>query len=466
MLPFKEVAIADRNSEFRGVPPIELMENAGKGLADVIYERYTEQKVLFICGTGNNGGDAYVAARYLSEKIGVDNVTVFLIKGEENIRSDISRRNFEKLECEIVEELDWKRYDDHLLVDALLGTGIKGKIREPYREVMKNINDRGSPIVSVDVPSGLSADLQVKPDLTVTFHDAKIGMNEEKCGDIIIKDIGIPKKALEYTGPGEMLLYPKPKKDSHKGDNGNLLIVGGGPYTGAPALAAKAAFRTGADLVHLAVPSDIKDIVAGYSESFIVHHLEGDKIKKSHKETILEIAKKCDAAVIGPGLGNDENTLKAVKLLTEQLNIPILIDADGLKAVSKYDIEFENNGILTPHMGEFMKLCDEGEFPENAVEYSNEHKVSLVVKGKEDFITDGIRKKRNDFGTPAMTVGGTGDTLSGVIGALLSKGIEPYDAGRLGSYITCRAGEKAFESKSWGLMPEDIAENIPEILEQ
>lgn len=466
MIPFKEVAIADKNSEFRGVPPIQLMENAGKGLAEVIYERFPDKKILFICGTGNNGGDAYVAARYLSEKIGAENVTVFLIKGEEKIRSDISRKNFEKLECEIIDEIKWSDYQDNLIVDALLGTGIKGEIREPYSTVMKKMNDHDNPIISVDVPSGLSADLQIQPDITVTFHDVKIGMNEDNCGEIVIKDIGIPKKALEYTGPGEMLLYPKPRGDSHKGDNGKLLIVGGGPYTGAPALAARAAYRTGADLVHLAVPSDIKDIVAGYSESFIVHHLEGNRIKKSHKDTILEIAKRCDAAVIGPGIGDDENTLKAVKLLIEQLEIPILVDADGLKAVAKYDIKFDNKCILTPHMGEFMNLSSEDDFPESAVKYSEEHNVTLVVKGKEDLITDGMRKKCNDFGNPAMTVGGTGDTLSGVIGALLSKGLDPYESGRLGCYITCRAGDKAFESKKWGLLPEDITECIPEILER
>ena len=465
MIPFKEVAIADKNSEFRGVPPIELMENAGKGLADVISKRFPDKQVLFVCGTGNNGGDAYVAARYISENISSENITVFLIKGEENIRSEISRKNFKKLECEIIEKIDWSNYKDHLIVDALLGTGIKGEIREPYRTVMKRINDSGNPIISVDVPSGLSADLRVDPDMTVTFHDVKIGMNEDNCGEIIIKDIGIPQKAIDYTGPGEMLLYPKPKDDSHKGDNGNLLVVGGGPYTGAPALAARAAYRTGADLVHLAVPSEIKDVIAGYSESFIVHPLEGKRLKKSHLNEIIEISKRCDAAVIGPGLGYDENTLKAVKLLTERLDIPILIDADGLKAVSKYDIKYDNECILTPHGGEFMKLCEDGEYPENAVKYAEEHDVTLIVKGKEDLITDGVRKKWNDFGNPAMTVGGTGDTLSGVIGALLSKGMDPYEAGRLGSYMTCRAGDIAFKSKKWGLLPEDIAENIVDVLE-
>ncbi len=460
MLPFKEVAIADRNSEYRGVPPIELMENAGRGLAEVVHERFPDKEVLFICGTGNNGGDAYVAARYLSEQIGTENVTVFLIKGEEDIRSDISRKNFEKLDCEIIEDIDWERYEDHLLVDALLGTGISGEIREPYRTVMKEMNEHDNPIISVDVPSGLGADLQVEPVITVTFHDVKIGMTEDRCGEILIKDIGIPKKALEYTGPGEMLLYPEPSEDSHKGDNGNLLVVGGGPYTGAPALAAEAAYSAGADLVHLAVPNEIIDIVAGYSESFIVHPLEGKKLRKSHKDTILDIAERCDAAVIGPGLGADENTFKTVKLLIEQLDVPILIDADGLKAVSRYDIEFETDTVLTPHMGEFMDLCSEGDFPENAIEYSEKKNVTLVVKGKEDLITDGIRKKWNDFGNPGMTVGGTGDTLSGVIGALLSKGLEPYEAGRLGAYMTCKAGDKAFEEKKWSLLPQDIIENI------
>ncbi|MEF8832522.1 MAG: NAD(P)H-hydrate epimerase, partial [Candidatus Thermoplasmatota archaeon] len=275
MLPFEEVAVMDKNAEYRGIPPKELMENAGKKLAEVISNKFSERPVLFICGTGNNGGDAYVSGRYLRRRWKSADIMVHLIKSRENIRSDIAAENFEEFEGKVVKELEWSDIDKNtIIVDAMLGTGVKGEIREPYRSIIEKINELENPVVSVDVPSGLGSDIQVHPQITVTFHDAKEGMTLENSGRIEIKDIGIPEKAVDHTGPGEMLLYPRAKSDSHKGENGRVLIVGGGPYTGAPALAGKAAYRTGVDLVHLVVPSSIADTVSGYSPDFLVHPLE------------------------------------------------------------------------------------------------------------------------------------------------------------------------------------------------
>ncbi|MBS3817520.1 MAG: NAD(P)H-hydrate dehydratase [Candidatus Thermoplasmatota archaeon] len=464
MLPFEEVPVMDRNSEYRGKPPKELMENAGRGLAEEIMERYDERPILFICGTGNNGGDAYVAARYVSEKWDTKNVKVYLIKGLENVRSEIARENLEKLNCEIVEEIDRSSIEEGtILVDALLGTGIKGEIREPYRGVMEKINGSSNPVVSVDVPSGLGADYSVKPDVTVTFQDIKEGMSEENSGDIAIKDIGVPQKALDHTGPGEMFLYPRPDSESHKGENGELLIVGGGPYTGAPVLAAKAAYRTGADLVHLAVPESVFDVVAGFSPNFIVHPLKGDRLSEKHVDEIIELSRRCDTIIIGPGLGSEDRTMNAVKEIIKRSDTPLLIDADGLKACKKEDIEFNTDALLTPHRGEFEMLSDPKEnerYHKRADRYAEDHQVTLLVKGKKDYITDGDNYKWNDFGNEAMTVGGTGDTLAGVVGALMSKGLGSYKAARLGAYMTCEAGDKAFKDYRWGLMPEDIIEKL------
>ncbi|MFW6305003.1 MAG: NAD(P)H-hydrate epimerase, partial [Candidatus Saliniplasma sp.] len=313
MLYFKEVAVLDRNSEYRGVPPKRLMENAGKGLAEEIRERYPDKDIIFLCGTGNNGGDGYVAARYLGEWIGLERVTVHLIKGPDGVRSKLAKENLDKLDCRIIEDIDRDRIEDRVVVDALLGTGLKGTIREPYRGVIQNINEFARDIVSVDVPSGLGADIQVEADLTVTFHDVKEGMEEENCGEIVIKDIGIPEEAESFTGPGELQLYPTPGSSSHKGDNGTLLIIGGGPYTGAPALSGFAAYRTGVDLVHLAVPSSIRNVVAGYSPSFIVHPLEGEKVAEEHVDELLELSHNVDAVLLGPGLGNDDSTMEACR---------------------------------------------------------------------------------------------------------------------------------------------------------
>ncbi len=470
MIPFEEVAVMDMNSAFYGVPPEELMENAGKGLVEEILKRYDERKIIFFCGTGNNGGDAYVAARYLLEKWKQRNITVFLIKGEENVRSDLSQKNLEKLDQDLLIEKELDLVDieeDAILVDALLGTGIKGRIREPYRTVIQKINESPNSVISIDVPSGLGADLTVDPDLTITFHDVKEGMSKKNSGEIEIKDIGIPKKATDHTGPGEMLLYPRPQSDSHKGENGELLIVGGGPYTGAPVLAGKAAYRIGVDLVHLAVPSSIYEVVAGYSPNFIVHRLEGDRLHQKHVEKVLELSSEIDATIIGPGLGDHKETLEAVEKIVKKAEKPMLIDADGLKAFGDNRIEVNEDVVLTPHKGEFeMLVRGEGEFNDRADHYALQNDLTLLVKGKRDYITDGKRYRWNEFGNEGMTVGGTGDVLSGVVGGLMSKGLDGFKAARLGAYITCSAGDKAFQERSWGMITDDIIERLPSVLRE
>ncbi len=464
MLQFEEVAVLDRNSEYRGVPPERLMENAGKRLAEEIYEMHPDKDIIFICGTGNNGGDAYVAARYLGDWIGHDRITVFLIKGSDGVRSELAKDNLDKLDCKIIDEMDWDLVEDFVVVDALLGTGVQGEIREPYRSVIQNMNHRSKNIISVDVPSGLGADIQVTPELTITFHDLKEGMEEDGCGEIIVRDIGIPKKAEIFTGPGELLLYPKPIDTSHKGDNGSLLIIGGGPYTGAPALAALAAYRVGVDLVHLAVPVEIKNVVAGFSPGFIVHPLEGKKVIKEHVDKLLSLSEECDAVLLGPGLGDDEDTLEACKDFIERVDKPIVIDADALKSAAENPEILSGETVITPHAGEIRMFDDKIEPVKLADKLAEKYSVTVLLKGKIDYITDGVMCKKNDFGTPAMTVGGTGDTLAGVVGGLLSKGMSSFDASRLGVFITSRAGELAFQDFSWGLMPEDICKCITEVL--
>ncbi len=463
MLEFKEVGVLDRNSEFRGVPTNSLMEKAGKKLAQEIEDRYPNRQIVFLCGTGNNGGDGYVAARYLSRWRDENDVIVFLIKGIDSIKSGIAKKNLDRLECKIVDDIDDDIMKDSILVDGLLGTGIKGSIREPYRGLIKRINKIGNEVVSIDVPSGLGADIQVHPVLTVTFHDIKIGMDKNNCGEIVVKDIGIPEEAEKYTGPGELLLYPTPQHDSHKGENGTLLVIGGGPYTGAPALAAKAAYRTGVDLVHLAIPSSISDIVAGYSASFIVHPLRGNRLLEQHIDKISSISESCDAILLGPGLGDDPRTLKACRKVIKKVDLPFVIDADGLKAVSEDPNILPEDTILTPHENEIKRFNGvDGE--EMADKLADRYGITVLLKGKVDYITSGERRKWNDFGTPAMTVGGTGDTLAGVVAGLLAKGLTPFDAARLGSYLLCRAGELAFEDVGWGLMPEDISDSIQDVL--
>src|SRR5207249_4817312 len=191
-----------------------------------------------------------------------------------------------------------------LLIDALLGIGAEGSLREPYASLIRQMNASGKPILSVDVPSGFGTDQSVRPTVTVTLHDVKEGMSPQNSGRIRVADIGIPAKIAAMIGPGEFTLYPVPRATSHKGQNGRVLVIAGGPYTGAPALVGFGALGVGADLVHIATPALAATVVASYSPMLIVHPLVGHRLLREDLRQIQEIVPRADAAAIGPGLGD------------------------------------------------------------------------------------------------------------------------------------------------------------------
>jgi NAD(P)H-hydrate epimerase len=477
VLPFKEIKVLDRNSEYHGVPTIRLMENAGEAVADIIRKKFDLEgkKVVVICGTGNNGGDGFVAARYLSEHC---KVQVVLAKKVEDIKSGIATKNFARIEeeLEVVEsasKLGILIRSSDIVVDALLGIGIFGKVREPYRSIIKKINGSKKPVISIDVPSGLGADIAVNPMITVALHDKKEGQTKENSGQMVVRSIGIPEEAERYTGPGEFVYYPIPREESHKGDNGRVLVVSGGPFTGAPALVGLAAYRIGADLVHIATPKNVHDVVASFSPNFIVHPLSSNKLVPEDISRIKEVSKMAEAVVVGPGLGTDKDTLEAVRELIRTIDLPYAIDADGITAVAE-DVSCLKNrrGVLTPHSSEFKKLAKakmlkniEGQIKQVAT-LARSTKFTVLKKSSTDIITDGKRTKLNGSGNQAMTVGGTGDVLAGVVGGLLSKGVDPFNAARMGAFASGYAGDLAFRKKSFGLMPMDVVDEIPNVLKE
>ena len=474
MIPFKEVHVLDRNAEYYGVPTNVLMENAGSAVARAAIENFDikGKKILILCGTGNNGGDGFVAARELA---GFCNVNIILLRPPENIRTKLSREQYEtaiqleRIKFQLLEHVDILAEigGSELLIDAMLGIGITGEVRDPYSGAISAVNNSDVPVLSVDLPSGLGTDNTVKADATVTFHDMKEGMSEDTCGRIIVADIGIPEQAEIFTGPGEFVYYPVPKPDWRKGENGKLLIIGGGPYTGAPSMAAMAAYRTGADLVPIAVPERIFDVIASHSSQFIVKPLPGERLGPGNVETCLELAKGSSAVLIGPGLGDAQETLDAAKQIIECCTLPIVIDADALKAVAQDSSIVKNKiCVLTPHRGEFRLLGGKDATPEGVTEMAKALGVTVLLKGKVDIISDGNRVKQNKFGNSGMTVGGTGDVLAGAVGALLSKGCEPFNAARLGALLIGISGNLAYAGKSYGLMASDIIEQIPNVLVQ
>ena len=442
--------VLDVNSESLGIEIDELMANAGEALADVITKMFNGKRILFVCGTGNNGGDGYVAARLLDA-----DVAYF-----KEPKTAPAMNSFMKVENRPMQYSD-KLLDDYdVIVDCVLGTGVSGEIREPYASYIKAVNASGKKVVSCDVPSGFGTSEIVRPDVTVTFHDMKEGMNEENCGTIVIADIGIPAEAYEYVGTGDVLRYPVPDVNSHKGQNGRLLIIGGGPYTGAPSMAGMAALRVGTDLVHIATPESSFQAVASASPSYIVHRLKGDHLDIGSMDYLIDMSKDMDAVLIGPGLGTDEETRKAIVEFIERCDRPMVVDADGVTSF-RGDIP-KKNIVFTPHRGEFEKLA-RGADPEV---FAEKNQCVVVLKGHIDTITDGKKTRKNSAGTPAMTVGGTGDVLAGTIAGLLAKGMSPFDAGCLGAYLCGKAGEMAFKEFSYGLLATDIIDDIARVLSE
>ncbi|UCE36953.1 MAG: NAD(P)H-hydrate dehydratase [Thermoplasmata archaeon] len=471
MMPLKEVNVLDINSEHLGVPTFQLMENAGKGTAETALAQFQieNKNVVIICGPGNNGGDGYVTARYLSEK---SKVKVILLKPESKIRSKISRTNYDKIKdtIEIVDATSLEKDIEgaELVIDAMLGIGIFGEVREPYLSCIRTINKSNVQVLSVDVPSGLGTKDAIHPEMTVTFHDVKKGMTKENSGDIVVVDIGIPKEAEKFLGPGEYVYFPKPKEDSHKGDNGRLLIVGGGPYTGAPALAGLAAYRMGVDLVHIATPKKTYQVIASYSPNFIVHRLSGDIFTSEDMTILNDWIDKIDAIVIGCGLGDHPDTQNAVLEFIKECQKPLVIDADAIKPVAgELGVLKDRDGVLTPHAGEFKILSGKNVEPdiesraEQVKLFANESGFTILMKGAIDIISDGENVKLNKTGNCAMTVGGTGDVLAGCVGAMLSKGVSPFNSARIAAFTNGTAGDLAFKDLGYSMMATDIIEKIP-----
>ena len=429
------------------------MTNAGVQVAKHICDSIEPTiPVKFICGHGNNGGDGFVAAGILKDE-GFD-VEVYYVKEPKTETSKRALSNYNGNIKKITKISDFGE-KSVIIVDCLLGSGIIGQPRSPYKEIIGKVNQFEN-VISVDVPSGFGTPISVKPSQTITFHDKKTGMSQNNCGEIIIVDIGFSSDIDELTGPGELLLFPKFDSKKHKGQNGKVAVIGGGEYSGAPALAAIGAYRSGVDLVHVFVPEVSYEQVSSFAPELIVHKLEGNRINKGFLLSIIE--DEFDSIVIGPGMGKHEDSIKAVQFIIDNFE-NVVIDAD---AIDIYNFR-KNNILLTPHLGELKRLKVENDRL-GLMAFTRSNNVSLLLKGEKDFITDGNYFKINTTGHPRMAVGGTGDLLSGLCGGLMGRGLSPFEAGRLGAYVLGRAGEFCYEEYGAGFLPTDLGLCISKIL--
>ncbi|NPA47068.1 MAG: NAD(P)H-hydrate dehydratase [Thermococci archaeon] len=474
-MKIEDVYIWDTNARWLGITPYQLMENAGAGVARTIEERFGRGlKIAVFSGTGNNGGDGFVAARHLSFE---NDVTIFLVGDEAKIRSEEARHNWNILkrldfvkikilkDSAYVKSLDLSGYD--VVVDALLGAGTRGEPREPIRSAVEKINEHAGrvKIVSIDLPSGYPSGVRVNADFAVTFQWDK---EEFKGFERVIVRIGYPRELHHLVGPGDARFALR-KKGEHKGQNGKLLVIGGsGNYYGAPYLASKAASYV-VDLVYLAMPSGPALRIS--DPDLILRPFEGENFSMEHLDGLLALAEKVDAVVVGPGIGLADETKELVREFVKRCEKPMVIDADGLKAVAEdLSVLRGKTFVLTPHAGEFKLLFGvkpEGSLEERAETIRESAKKAggvVLLKGAYDVISDGEAWKYNRTGNRGMTTGGTGDVLAGLVGSLLALGNGSMRAASVGAFLNGLAGDLVRDELGENFTAFEVVKKVPEAL--
>lgn len=485
----------------RGIPGLTLMENAGRGCAAVLMELHgLPGTAVIVAGKGNNGGDGYVVARLLLEQGW--NVAVFTLAREEQIEGD-ARSNLLLLpphvitflpEAGMLQQYSSSFTSASVLVDAIFGTGLKSDVTGIFAEAIALMNEAGRPVIAVDIPSGVNGTTgrimgsAVRADLTVTFALAKLGHmlypGAERCGVLRIIDIGIPVDILAEA-PGfdfcdrdatAALFRPRPRI-AHKGSFGHSLIVAGSTgKTGAAAMAANSAVRAGSGLVTLAVPASLNFILElKTTEAMTLPIIDVGLgfFGMDARDAILEATAGKNAVAVGPGVSWNPQTARLVRELIQEIAVPIVVDADGLNAVSE-EIGIlvrrkSNDVVLTPHPGEMARLCNvsvaavESDRIGVAQTFAAKHGVHLVLKGARTVIAapDG-RVAINGSGNPGMASGGMGDVLTGMLTALLAQGYEPFTACRIGVFIHGHAADLVAADKGeTGMSAVDVQERIP-----
>lgn len=475
--------------EEAGIPSLDLMEAAGRGLAEAAAPLSRGGPVRVVCGKGNNGGDGLVAARHLAAS-GIQTEVLLLWPADE--LSKDGRANFDVLsgvEVHQGEGVLSRLAGSGLIIDAMLGTGFEGTPRDPVSGAIDAINDAGCPVVSCDVPSGMNAstgeaDQAVNASLTVTFHAIKTGHlispGKQLCGPVEVIDIGIPKGAPSGDAAGRinakvLELLPLRGASSNKFTSGRVSIVGGSRgLTGAVCLAAEASIRAGAGYASVAVPFDLESIFE-VKLTEVMSRGCGDTeghLGRTARDDILEHCDEAAAVVVGSGMGRLKDTGKLVRSLTSRLKAPLVLDADALGGLDgKLERVKGREGatILTPHAGEMGRLL--GLTASDVTAHRLDCALRLargtggiaVLKGDDTIVTDGDRVAINDFPAPALATAGTGDMLAGVTAAFVARGVEPFAAACAAVYCGGRAGRIAAEraGSAEGVIATDVIEALP-----
>jgi NAD(P)H-hydrate epimerase len=489
-----------------GLPSLVLMENAGSGAFRVILEEYPQVKkgkVAVICGSGNNGGDGFVVARWLHCE-GV-NVVVYLLSGRMSrdceTNFEIAKRMGVPIHMMDTEErlgsLSQEIMEADILVDAIFGTGISREVSGYPVKVIELINTSSCPIVSIDLPSGLDADtgrplgISVKADLTITFGLLKRGLllfpGAGLAGKVRLVGIGIPKELLNHPSIKTHLLtreelsslLPIHPQDAHKGLRGRVVVIAGSRgMTGAAALCCEGALRIGAGLVYLCIPSSLNHIMEVKLTEAITHPLKETPSGTLDLDAFLEImrlAKGADVLVVGPGIGRHPRTVELVHRLIKEVEIPLVVDADGINALAEEPSLLKQRSArwvtITPHPGEAARLVDLStqEIQEDRIGWaekiSKDFGIICVLKGARTVISCGDETFINPTANPGMASGGVGDVLTGMIAGLIAQGVSMVDAAKLGVYLHGSSGDIVVEKKGeFSLVASDLIVEIKEAI--
>jgi ADP-dependent NAD(P)H-hydrate dehydratase / NAD(P)H-hydrate epimerase len=475
-----EMAVVEQNAVALGVTIDALMENAGRAVAEEATRHLPPPpaRVAVVASTGNNGGDGTCAAFYLHQW--GYSPEIWLVRPPVEIRSRAAQRCFDRIQHRVPVRVGVPRSEDlatmPLLIDALLGTGQTGALRSPIRDATAAMTQSGAPILAVDVPTGVRSADGLRPRWTVTFTIPKDDMAERNVGELSVRDIGMPPNSWRRTGPGEFLFFPVPREP--RGRNGRVLVIGGGPYTGAPALAGLAALRSGAERATVVAPELAAEAIRSFSPNLIVWPIGSDRFRPTDGPAVLELVRAAPprAVVLGMGAGASPDTTETLRTLIDSFepDIPLVVDADGLAALSLVQggAARPSGGVLvaTPNAGEFERVFGgpaAGSYEErstHAERVAHEGRLTLVVKGSPDIVTDGESTVGNDHHHLAMTVGGVGDVLAGVLGSLLAQGVRPLHAARLATFWTGDAGFRAAARRGFGVVATDVLDELPAAL--
>ncbi|MFL5896295.1 MAG: NAD(P)H-hydrate dehydratase [Thermoleophilaceae bacterium] len=487
-----EMRAADRYAiDEAAVPSHDLMERAGAGLARVTAAAAGDDPIRVVIGKGNNGGDGLVAARLLRED-GHD-VDVLATGDVGDLEGD-ARANLDRLAGDAPQPFDPGRLGGSgAIVDALLGTGFEGEPREPVAGAIAAMNDADTVVVACDVPSGVNASTgevsgaAVRADLTATFHGPKVGLYVEPgkthAGDVEVIEIGIPRGAPAPAAAGliserALALVPRRERSGNKFKSGTVVVAGGARgLTGAPTMAALSAMRTGAGYVQLAVPEPAETVIDLRLMEAMTHglpHEDGAHVEQG-ADTVLELAERAGAIVLGPGIGRSDGAVAFARRVAREVDVPLLIDADGLNAHAE-ELELLRTRsaptILTPHDGELGRLLGIGSDAvaerrlEHARDAARRSGAIVVLKGDDTLVVppDGPVAV-SAGGTPALATAGTGDVLSGLVGALLAKRMDPFEAACAGVLAHARAGQAAARRLGADhVVAGDVIDSIPEAM--